>query len=207
MIYLFVAAGLAGLYVLARRHTSSMDIPMAAGAASDSTPPHSTAISVKWQNFSDDALSWPRVGDYLVSPDYIYPVGIQEATDIAKNGGFQLPTKQLVDEIWKAADLKVEPLPAGPAQGVKEYTQKYMDSPEVAQAQADRIAAQIQGKAYKLLAGTHKDIITNGTKSGIYGWHKLDGKPIQDPMFGHAGSWRDYSQGLRLVKFAPLESA
>jgi hypothetical protein len=42
-------------------------------------------------------------------------------------------------------------------------------------------------------------------KVGIYGWHRLNGEPIQGttPYFGHAMSWRDYSQGLRLCKRDP----
>ena len=33
----------------------------------------------------------------------------------------------------------------------------------------------------------------------IYGWHKLDGIPIQPLYTGHIYWWVDYSQGIRLV--------
>ena len=37
-------------------------------------------------------------------------------------------------------------------------------------------------------------------KVAIYGWHKLDGKPIQPLYPGHADWYADYSHGVRLVK-------
>jgi len=33
----------------------------------------------------------------------------------------------------------------------------------------------------------------------IYGWHKLDGKPIQPLYTGHVDWYVDYSHGIRLV--------
>ncbi|MFH0991595.1 MAG: T9SS type A sorting domain-containing protein [bacterium] len=34
----------------------------------------------------------------------------------------------------------------------------------------------------------------------IYGWHKLDGTPIQPVYNGHEQTYADYSHGIRLVK-------
>lgn len=33
----------------------------------------------------------------------------------------------------------------------------------------------------------------------IYGWHKMDGKPIQPLYTGHVNWYVDYSHGIRLV--------
>jgi len=33
----------------------------------------------------------------------------------------------------------------------------------------------------------------------IYGWHRLDGKPIQPVCNGHGETYADYSHGIRLV--------
>jgi hypothetical protein len=33
----------------------------------------------------------------------------------------------------------------------------------------------------------------------IYGWHKLDGKPIQPLYTGHVDWYVDYSHGIRLI--------
>ena len=45
----------------------------------------------------------------------------------------------------------------------------------------------------------NKVFATTG-KVAIYGWHKLDGKPIQPLYTGHSAAYADYSHGIRLVK-------
>ena len=56
-----------------------------------------------------------------------------------------------------------------------------------------------------LVAGHKKDVViankvfkTPG-KVAIYGWHQLDGKPIQPLYTGHTDNWVDYSHGIRFV--------
>ena len=166
--------------------------------------------------------SWQRVdyqgGTYLVAPRYIAPVGIGEANAIAQKLGYQLPTVGLVDAIYQAADLKLDPHPRGMNdKPPSDFTAKTMNSPETNIAQLAYIQKQIEASGmpnYKLLAGTHKDVVydkipfgANAGKMhlGIYGWHQRNGKPIQGFMWGHADTyptndWKDYSQGLRLVK-------
>lgn len=167
---------------------------------------------------------------YLVAPHYIAPVGIGEAAKIAKAQGYELPTKGLVDAIYQAADLKLDPLERGPSsKPPNDYTYNSMNPlyPVGLEANIDqlaRIQRQIEkadpDRQYKLLGGTHKDIIydkipfgehAGEMTLGIYGWHRRNGKPIQDMMWGHndgrvtkknpgGDDWKDYSQGLRLVK-------
>lgn len=155
--------------------------------------------------------SWHKMtignDEWLVSPTYIAPVGIGEAMKIAKTQGLELPTPEMVDAIWKAADLKIEPNPRGQfSKPPSDFTTKTMNSNETNIAQLAFIRNQIADKEFKLLAGSHKDIVMKDGKVGIYGWHKLTGKPIQDFFTGHSHSdnpafdWKDYSQGLRLVK-------
>jgi len=58
-----------------------------------------------------------------------------------------------------------------------------------------------------LIAGIKKDVVLSGkisrdskpNREAIYGWHKLDGKPIQPLYTGHINWWVDYSHGIRLV--------
>lgn len=137
---------------------------------------------------------WVRVGDYLVAPTYIYPVGIGEARTLAAAAGCELPTPELVDAIWREADLKVEPLPMAPNRG---------DDAAQFAAHRARVWAQTEGQSFRLLAGTHKDVVMRGGKIGLYGWHHPDGRIIQPFYTGHALGWKDYSQGLRLVRMAP----
>jgi hypothetical protein len=132
-----------------------------------------------------------------VSPSYIAPVVIREAANIAAAHGLDLPTPGLVDAIWKAADLKLQPLPRQ-----HDGTAATMASKATFDDQYRRIQAQIAGRPYQLLGGTHKDVVRDpqSGKIGIYGWHQLDGSIIQPFFAGHLESWIDYSQGLRLVQ-------
>lgn len=164
---------------------------------------------------------------WLVSPQYIGPVGIGEAFDLAKSLGLSLPSPGLVDAIWRAADLHVMP-PTRASDG----TPKTMSSPAVYADQKNRIDALVGGRPFTLLAGTHKDVVLgdamsfassggNGLKPGkpgLYGWHSEaaslpgialhapvtpgPGQVIQQPFGGHGLDWKDYSQGLRLVRKA-----
>lgn len=105
---------------------------------------------------------------------------------------------------------------------------KTMSSPEVYASQDIRVQELIarakEGNLiYQetpvLVAGTHKDVVRCPVtgKVGLYGWHSLKGVPIQGlyphktpdgkwvqvPFTGHAPSWKDYSQGLRLCRRVP----
>ena len=58
-----------------------------------------------------------------------------------------------------------------------------------------------------MIAGIKKDVVisdllTRSAKTNrvaIYGWHKLDAKPIQPLYTGHVNWYADYSHGIRLV--------
>lgn len=130
---------------------------------------------------------------WLVAPHYIAPVGIGQAVELAAANGCELPSPELVDAIWKAADLRLAPLPQRHDGSIKGMATAYA-------AQEERIRAQIAGRSYRLLAGTHKDVCIRGGKVGLYGWTCPDGRVIQPFYAGHALSWKDGSQGLRLVR-------
>jgi hypothetical protein len=155
----------------------------------------------------DGGVGWARVmyngQEWEVSPSYIAPVGIGEAAELAEANGAQLPVPGLVDAIWKAADLKVAPLPRQ-----HDGTPATMASQAAFDDQYARIQKQIAGRSYRLLAGTHKDVVRDPRtgKLGLYGWHQLDGSVIQPLFTGHSEAWIDYSQGLRLVRPVSLLS-
>jgi hypothetical protein len=126
-----------------------------------------------------------------VAPTYRAPVGIGEAAEIAKSVGSELPTSELVDGIYAAADLKLAPITMSPNKGD--------DAGQFAEHRA-KVDAAIVGRSFRLLVGTHKDVVRGPDgRVGLYGWHRLDGSPIQPFFAGHAPSWKDYSQGLRLI--------
>jgi hypothetical protein len=143
---------------------------------------------------------------YYVSPDYlsigndndwarinITPIAAQK---IADSFHCFLPTRKMVDDIYKAAKLKLEPVPM--------YA--FRDSTPTMWHHHLIVEGQRKGRK-GLIAGIQKDVVISGKISrdsrpervAIYGWHKLDGKPIQPLYTGHIFWWVDYSQGIRLV--------
>ncbi len=143
---------------------------------------------------------------YYVSPDYlsignndnwarinITPLAAQK---IADNFHCFLPTKKMVDDIYKAAKVKLEPVPM--------YA--FRDSTPTMWQHHLILEGQRKGRK-GLIAGMKKDIVISGKitrdtkpdRVAIYGWHTPDGKPIQPLYTGHIYWWVDYSQGIRLI--------
>ncbi len=168
-----------------------------------------------------DGVTW------LVAPVYIAPVGIGQAAALAEKLGCELPTPALVDAIWRASDLKVPPHLMVRAH---DGTVAQMDSMAIHAKQVEALETFVGsrglGNDFHLIGGAFKDVIRQASpngKLGLYGWHAdeegaaelakkqipthapVSGGPgvvIQQPFYGHAAGWRDYSQGLRLVKRA-----
>jgi len=139
--------------------------------------------------------------DYLAigsDADFVrMPMTPQSATIIADAFGCALPTRKMVDDIYAQAQVKLEPRPMT----------KDRETVETFVAHNDIIESQREGKPLgELVAGHKKDVVvTNRLKEkpgkvAIYGWHKLDGKPIQPLYLGHVDWYVDYSHGVRLVK-------
>lgn len=143
---------------------------------------------------------------YYVSPDYL-SIGSRAdwarvnitpyaAQRIADSFHCFLPTRKMVDAIYKAAPVKLEPVPM--------YA--YRDSTPVMWQHHLVIEGQRKGRK-GLIAGIKKDVVISGKLSrepkqdrvAIYGWHRADGRPIQPLYTGHVYWWVDYSQGIRLV--------
>lgn len=155
-----------------------------------------------------DSETWPRVVhagvEWKVAPVYVAPVGIGQAKETAAKLGCELPTRGLVDAIWRAADCKINGWDVAALARPHDGTPRTMNAPStharVAAGLERLVETATMGKPFRLLAGAFKDVIVDGTKVGLYGWHDHQGTPIQSPFFGHALEWCDYSQGLRLVK-------
>ncbi len=143
---------------------------------------------------------------YYVSSDYL-SIGTDNdwarinitpyaAQKIADKIDCFLPTRKISDDIYKAAKVKLEPVPL--------YA--FRDSTPIMWHHHLIVEGQRRGKK-GLIAGIQKDVVISGKISrdpkpdrvAIYGWHKLDGKPIQPLYTGHIYWWVDYSQGIRLV--------
>jgi hypothetical protein len=143
---------------------------------------------------------------YYVAPDYlsvgtnkdwarinITPYAAQKISDSLE---CFLPTKKMVDDIYRAAKIKLEPVPM--------YALR--DSTPTMYQHHLIIEGQRKGRK-GLIAGIQKDVVISGKISrdpkpdrvAIYGWHKLDGTPIQPLYTSHIYWWVDYSQGIRLI--------
>lgn len=142
--------------------------------------------------------------DYLAvgaDRDYLrMPMGLAAATRLAARLGFVLPTPRMVDAIYRAAasQLRPQPLAAGPGMRSTAYIRRH-------HAEVARQAQRLGIPAGLLLAGHKKDLVlsnrmdTHPGRLAIYGWHELNGEPIQPLSTAHGVEYVDYSHGVRLV--------
>lgn len=152
--------------------------------------------------------------NYYVLPDYfcigsdedffyvpMTPILAQKVADLTK---CSLPTKKIVDKIYENATIKLAPKPIPPTRAMTTVP-VFIAHTELIKKQLASFEKEYQNS--KLTSGHKKDIIISnkiyGEKSArvvIYGWHKLDGKPIQPVYNKHTNTWADYSHGVRLVQ-------
>ncbi len=144
-----------------------------------------------------------------VMPDYLavgsdadfvrVPMTPMTAARVADAFGCALPTRKLVNDMYRAATVKLEPRPLTEArEAVETFVQHHR-----------LIEAQRAGKPLgELVAGIKKDVVVTNRlaekpkRVAIYGWHKLDGVPIQPLNVSHVNRYVDYSHGVRLMKRA-----
>jgi hypothetical protein len=145
---------------------------------------------------------------YFVAPDYLAigsdddffltPLMPLAAQAIADRLDCVLPTPKMVDDIFRSATVKLEPVPIPPSPAMTSVA-VFLRHNEIVHA------ARGEMPRGTLVAGHKKDVViakgvfTARGKVAIYGWHKPDGKPIQPLYMGHAESHVDYSHGIRLV--------
>jgi hypothetical protein len=145
-------------------------------------------------------------GVVFVTPDYLcigsdrdwarVPITPMAAQSIADKLNCFLPTRKIVNDIYVAANVKLEPAPMF----------AFRDSSVTMYQHHLIVEGQRRGRA-GLIAGIKKDVVITGkiardpkpNRVAIYGWHKLDGKPIQRLYTGHVNWYVDYSHGIRLV--------
>ncbi|MDI6829236.1 MAG: hypothetical protein QME62_12215, partial [Armatimonadota bacterium] len=144
---------------------------------------------------------------FYVMPDYLavgsnkdfvrVPLTPMTAQSVADFFNCSLPTRKMVDEIYRQAEVKLEPKPLSER---REAVETFIKHNSIIEAQ------RRQKPLGALVAGIKKDVtITNLPKNrqdhvAIYGWHKLDGTPIQPLTTVHINWYVDYSHGIRLIK-------
>lgn len=143
---------------------------------------------------------------YFVLPDYLsigsdkdfarIPLTPITAQVIADSLHCFLPTRKMVDDIYKTAKVKLEPVPM--------YA--FRDS-SVTMYQHNLIIEGQRRLRKGLISGIKKDVVITGSikrnknpdRVAIYGWHHLNGHPIQSLYTGHVNWYVDYSHGIRLI--------
>jgi hypothetical protein len=157
---------------------------------------------------------------YYVTPDYL-AVGSNEnyflspmtpllAQRLADALQCTLPTRKMVNDIYAAAPLKLAPAPIPPSAAMITVPVFAQHDSMVWAQRSPELAAYPLGT---LVGGTKKDVVISNLirinlKPGvpkpvvIYGWHHLNGVPIQPLYNGHEETYADYSHGIRLVQEA-----
>ena len=142
--------------------------------------------------------------DYLslgADDDFVLmPMGLDTALAVAASFGFTLPTRRMVDIIYRQSTVRLtpQPLPAGDRMRSVDYYRLHN-----ALVQQQRSAAGAAPGA--LTAGHKKDLVLSARlwqqpgRVAIYGWHRGIDAPIQPLSTVHGASYADYSHGVRLV--------
>ena len=161
-----------------------------------------------WRTFREVA-----VGEAVlhVAPDYLavgsdddfvrWPLTPAAAQRVADALDCTLPTPRIVDLIHRAAAVKLEPHPLPPGPEMTTVA-RFIEHDAVI---ASVLAGSGAPPAGRIVAGHKKDVVLTPRlaaargRVAIYGWHRANGSPIQSLFLGHAGTWIDYSHGVRLV--------
>ena len=135
--------------------------------------------------------------DYFLIP--MTPILAQELADSLH---MSLPTRKMVNAIWQQAGLKLEPRPIPPSAAMVTIPVFANHHTIVYDQRNQVIGTHPLGT---LISGHKKDVVisnrilTHQDKVVIYGWHRLNGQPIQPLYSGHVNWYADYSHGIRLV--------
>lgn len=151
----------------------------------------------------------PRTLTFHATPDYLavgsdadffrMPMTPRLAQQIATLTSTSLPTRRMVDAIHSASTIRLAPTFFSPTT----YT---ITSPAIFHAHHQRIEALRAGQPLgPLTSGLKKDVVISPLIASfpgrvvIYGWHQLNGSPIQPLSKVHTDTYVDYSHGIRLV--------
>lgn len=164
-------------------------------------------VTVRAADGSGPTVVFQAVPDYLAvgSEEDALPVPLTPAAAqrVADALGCVLPTPKMVDAVWAAAPLKLEPLPIPPNPAMTTVPVFVEHARRLAEQRRSTRAAHPPGT---LVAGGKKDVVVtarlaNATnRVAIYGWHRTNGAPIQPLSLVHGASYVDYSHGVRLVR-------
>ena len=154
--------------------------------------------------------STSHTATFWVTPDYVavgsdtdffrMPMTPRLAQQLANLTGCSLPTRKMVNAIYSQATVQLAPSFFNPSV----YT---ITSPTIFYQHQLQIETQRAGLPLGLLlGGIKKDVVISPLIAAwpgrvvIYGWHQLNGVPIQPLSKVHTETYTDYSHGIRLVQ-------
>ena len=150
---------------------------------------------------------------YEVMPDYLaigsnedfcrIPMGPITAQKLADLFGAVMPTSKLVDNIYANSITKLAPQSYTPVGNENEKVAKFI----LHNSDIEQQRKSVGGNLGELTGGIKKDVILSNkivdpTRTHhvvIYGWHQLNGLPIQPIYNGHIDTYVDYSHGIRFI--------
>lgn len=168
---------------------------------------------------TDSALisgSYKHVTYYCI-PDYmalgtdtnyfLCPMTPILAQRIADSLDCSLPTRKMVNQIWKAASVKMQPESIPPSPDMTTVPVFATHNNMVWTQRQTFLPALPLGEG---VSGDKKDVVISNliytspapARVVIYGWHYPSGSNIQPLYAGHIDTYADYSHGIRLVQNA-----
>jgi hypothetical protein len=146
----------------------------------------------------------------FVMPDYLavgsdtdfvrMPMNLRTAGQVAARLGCLLPTRRMVDAIYRQSDFHFDPQPMAPGPRMRSTEYYRIHNCKI---RSQRVAAGIA--LGRLVSGHKKDVVISNRlllksdRLAIYGWHRPTGVPIQPLSTVHGAGYADYSHGIRLV--------
>jgi hypothetical protein len=156
--------------------------------------------------------SVPHTATFYVMPDYLaigsngdfvrFPTGPRTAQAIGDAFRCIMPTRKMVNDIYAAAAVKLAPHPYSPTV----YNIESIEVFNLSNTTIEQQRAAAGASLGDLVGGIKKDVVISAQladrpgKVAIYGWHQLNGQPIQPLYLGHEITYVDYSHGIRLVR-------
>ncbi|MGH7467855.1 MAG: hypothetical protein ACRENP_07675 [Longimicrobiales bacterium] len=144
---------------------------------------------------------------FQVMPDYLaigsdedfvrMPMNPYTAQAFCDAFGFVLPTRKMVNYIWTAAHVHLDPRPLTQE---RESVLTFLQHHRIIEEQ---LAGTPRGA---FVAGIKKDVVVTNKllerpqRVAIFGWHYPNGEPIQPLYAGHVDWYVDYSHGIRPVR-------
>jgi hypothetical protein len=164
------------------------------------------SIVFSFQGTEIGVLAMPDVLSIGNNTDYVrVSLAPRSMQALAEMLGLSLITPKISDEIWKRSQ-KAEPIPEPWYQVDGGKAMLYTSNLGV---HSKAIDAQLSAMGFdpsKGVAGIKKDVVLTSKlsahpgKAAIYGWHKPNGKVIQDlNVTSHEDTYQDYSQGVRYI--------